>query len=123
MCGESCGAQIRKSCVGWKPQPTMDRLRPPKPPRWDARSPSLHASVSISRSSSSSLWQRPVTFRCLGFNRHRHTVIHASSFLNNEKGHCFAQCPKLGSTKLSSPRESHPEALPELYVSLSTHTA
>jgi hypothetical protein len=24
---------------------------------------------------------------------------------------------------LSSPRESHPEALPELYVSLSTHTA
>src|ERR1700730_2763528 len=26
-------------------------------------------------------------------------------------------------SKLSSPRESHPEALPELYVSLSTHTA
>jgi hypothetical protein len=25
--------------------------------------------------------------------------------------------------ELSSPRESHPEALPELYVSLSTHTA
>ena len=24
---------------------------------------------------------------------------------------------------LSSPRESHPEALPELYVSVSTHTA
>jgi hypothetical protein len=33
------------------------------------------------------------------------------------------EVPNHANSLLSSPRESHPEALPELYVSLSTHTA
>src|SRR6267378_2400388 len=40
-------------------------------------------------------------------------------------GHCRSRlCRRLtGNHPVSSPRESHPEALAELYVSLSTHTA